>query len=314
MEARVFLEEEFFEALDKFEPQTGLGVIDTKSENKNQLLKILEHSEINSPLQEKYFINLHKKLSQNYNADNWKDLSLFRAFRNGKLKLKEIDLEAANSVFLLNKTTSETSTVREEKNIISLGKNYDFLTSPSPRSFGSKSVDEQMQGIECIRHRCRNVILIDPYIFVDHDNLEPKIPNLITFLKELFIDNAQSLCFLSIITTNEDNNNKFNSKITEISDGMNNANLNISVYGHSKGLFNSNRHVITDYSIMDYQHLFDRKASVSVSFLYDGEISNNFLRVQELKQQIIRNYNKDPEKMGIYIRKFGDILENNLLK
>jgi hypothetical protein len=292
-----------------------MGVVDITSENKNQLLKILDESEIISPVNKKYFINLHKKLSQNYSPDNWKDFSFFRAFRNGKLKINDINLESSNSIFLLDKEQENINEINDEKNVISLGKQYDFKHPVSPKSFASKVVDKEMQGIECIKHRCRNVIIIDPYIFEDQPNLQPKIPNLIKFLLELYLNNGSANCFLSIITNHQDNDAKFNSKIQEISAGIKNPNLQISVYAHDKPHFRNNRHVITDYSIIDYQHLFDRDdASISMSFLYDGNVSDNFTRVQILKAKIISNFKKDPAKMGVYTRKFGDILENNLLK
>lgn len=315
MEAKVYLEDEFFEALENFSPQTGLGVVDEKSQNRNQLLQILEHSIINiSPLKKKYFINLHKKLTQNYKPETYKDFSLFRAFRNNKLKLADINFESSNSIFLLNKTEEEVKKINKENNIISVAKSYDFKTSISPNSFASKFINNKMDGVECIKHRCKNVVLVDPYIFEDSPNLTPKMPNLITFLKELYLDNTTSPCFLSIVTNNKDNDGLFNSKINQILSGLSNVNLSISVYAHDKPHFNNNRHVLTDYSIIDLQHLFDRDASISANYLYDGNVSDNFDRAKILKTKIIEKYNNDPEKMGLNTRKFGDILENNLLK
>jgi hypothetical protein len=90
--------------------------------------------------------------------------------------------------------------------------------------------------------------------------------------------------------------------------------LSISVYAHDKPHFNNNRHVLTDYSIIDLQHLFDRDASISANYLYDGNVSDNFDRAKILKTKIIEKYNNDPQKIGVSTRKFGDILENNLLK
>ena len=90
MEARVYINEEFFNAFNNFESTQTLGSIDIKTENKNQLINILSNSEINSPISKKYFINLHKKLSQNYKPNNLKDIILFRAFRNNKLKINDI--------------------------------------------------------------------------------------------------------------------------------------------------------------------------------------------------------------------------------
>jgi hypothetical protein len=315
MEARVFIEEDFFETFQKFQPTKGLGVEDITTENKNQLINILSSSELNSPVPKKYFINLHKKLKQNYKPDNLKDYIFFKAFRNNKFKIKETEFNASNSIFLLGKTYQEIMPLCEENNIISQGSDYDFQDPIIPKSFASKLVDKNMNGIECIKHRCRNVIVIEPYIFEDQPKFEPKTPNLIRFLKELYLHNDKTQCHLSIITTEQDNDVKFKSKIKQIADGLGNINLDISIYTHKKGLFQNNRHFITDYSIIDSQHLFDRDgASVSVNFLYHGDINANFLRVQKLKEQILFNYSKDPIKMGVYTRKFGDILNNPLFQ
>lgn len=315
MEAKVYIDEEFFTTLSNFSSKPILGKVDLKTENKNQLINILNNSKINSPISKRYFINLHKKLTQNYNPDNLKDLILFNAFRNNKLKIQAPELEASNSVFLLEKCSQDITALCEENNVISLGLDYDFQSSITPKSFASKLVDKKMNGIDCLNHRCRNVIIIEPYIFEDQHDFEPKIPNLIVLLKELYLHNDKSKCFISIITNNQDNDLKFKSKIKEIEEGLKNSKLEISVYAHDKGLFNNNRHFITDYSIIDTQHLLDRDdASVSVNYLYDGDINLNFLRVQKLKDKIISNFKKDPEKIGVYTRKFGDILKNPLLK
>lgn len=313
MEPRVYIDDEFFNAFDNFEPSDGMGIEDKPTENKNQLINILLNSEINSPISKKYFINLHKKLKQNYKADNLKELILFNAFRSNKLKMNAPEFNSSNSIFLTEKFSKDVIQICEEYNIIGIGKDYNFKSAIVSKSFASKVVDKNMNGIECAKHRCRNVIIMEPYMFEDQHNFEPKIPNLLLLLKELYLDNDKTNCFLSIITNKQDNNAKFNSKIQQIRDGMGNVNLEVSVYAHREGLFHNNRHFITDYSIIDSQHLFDRDdASVSVNYLYDGDINSNFLRVQKLKDKILLNYNKDPEKMGVYTRKFGNILNNPL--
>lgn len=313
MEAKVYINEEFFEVFENFKATQRIGGIDISTENKNQLINILNSSQINSPISKKYFINLFKKLKQNYNPDNLKDYILYQAFRNQKLKRGEINLDSSNSVFLLNKNSADIEGLCENKNVITKGIEYDFQLPVSPRSFASKVVDKKMVGIDCVKHRTRNLIIIDPYIFEDQHNFEPKIPNLIILLKELYLDNDNTNCFLSIITNKQDNNAKFKSKIEQIRDGIGNVNLEISVYAHNEGLFKNNRHFITDYSIIDSQHLFDRDdASVSVNYLYEGEIQANFLRVQKINDKIIANFKNDPEKMGLFTRKFGNILKNPL--
>lgn len=315
MEAKVYLEEEFFEALDNFSPQAGIGIIDNKSENKNQLVSILEDSRITSPVKTKVIVNLHKKLKQNYIADNWKDFCLFRSFRNNKLTVGDIDLNSSNSIFLLKELEKDIGTINTNNNIIAIGKEYKFATPVSPKSFASRIVDRNMQGIECIKHRCRNIVLIDPYIFEDQPNFEPKIPNLILFLDQLYQNNSNVRCHLSIITNKMDNDVLFQRKIREIETGLSGVQLDVSVYAHDKPHFNNNRHVITDYSIIDYQHLFDRDdASISVNYLYDNNVSDNFLRARDLKDKIIEYYRNAPQKVGLITYKFGDILQNNLLK
>lgn len=315
MEAKVYLEEEFFEALDNFSTQTSIGVIDSKSENKNQLINILEDSRITSPVKTKVIVNLHKKLSQNYSPNNWKDFCLFRAFRNNKLIQSEIDLTSSNSIFLLKELEKDIDAINISNNIIAIGKEYKFIYPVSPKSFASRIVDRNMNGIECIKHRCRNIVLIDPYMFEDQPNFEPKIPNLILFLDQLYQNNSNVECYLSIITNKMDNDALFERKIKEIKTGLSSIKLDISVYAHQKPHFNNNRHIITDYSIIDYQHLFDRDdASISVNYLYDNNVSENFLRAKYLKDKIIKYYKEDPKKVGLITLKFGDILQNNLLK
>lgn len=315
MEAKVYIEDGFFTAFDNFQLESSIGEPDVKSENRNQLIKIFQHSEINAPLAKKVVIQLHKKLSQNYKPSTVKESIYYRAFRNNKLKLNTINLEDSGSIFLLDKQNVEVERIILEKNVFSKGANYDFKTSISPKTFACCPVDKRMNGIERLNHRCRNVVIIDPYLFCDQHNFEPKIPNLLILLKELYLDNANTDCNLSIITNSEDNNAKFERKINEIKAGLDNVNLKISVYGHREGLFNNNRHFITDYSIIDVQHLLDRdNASISVNYLYDGDVESNFKRVKILIDKIILNYRRDPAQMGLFKRKFGNLLENNLLK
>ncbi|MFC4691266.1 hypothetical protein ACFO5T_12580 [Dokdonia genika] len=315
MGPRVYIEEEFFSAFNNFESEQIMGNVDSSAENKNQLLNILNNSEINSEIPKKYFINLHKKLSQNYRPDNIKDLIFYRAFRNQNLKIKELNLDSPNSVFLLDKCLNETKYICETNNVIGVSKDYNFKLPIIPKTFASKEVDRNMNGIDCIRHRCRNVIIVEPYLFQDQHNFEPKTPNLIKLLKELYLDNDETNCYLSIITNMQNNDGKFKSKIKQIIDGVGNANLEVSVYAHNEGLFKNNRHFITDYCIIDVQHLFDRdEASISANYLYDGDISSNFLRVQKLRGKIIKCFNEDPEKMGVFTKKFGNILNNPLFK
>ena len=72
---------------------------------------------------------------------------------------------------------------------------------------------------------------------------------------------------------------------------------------------------MTDYSIIDLQHIFDRdNASVSCDFLYDYNIKDSFERINKLLENIRNNYNAVPTSIGKITNKFGDILENGLFE
>ncbi len=114
---------------------------------------------------------------------------------------------------------------------------------------------------------------------------------------------------------NPENNGKVEAKIKSIEEGIGNPKLKISVYAHKEGLLKNNRYLITDYSIIDFQHLFDRDdASISFSSLYDGEIIKNFIRVNNILEKIKNDYNKTPINIATIKYKFGNILDNGLFE
>ena len=315
MRARVFLEDNFFNAFNNYQANTSIHDIDNKTENKNRLIDILNNSEIHLPISEREVIKIHKKLSKDYIPSDAREYYIFRAVRNQRLKLSPINKNKPYSLFLLDKCDAEITNFNELNNSIGAGINYDFENPISPRSFASKVVDKEMNGIEVIKHRCRNIIVVDPYLFDDLERKEPKIPNLIKLLNELYIANINLVCHLSLLVTNPENDTKINTKINLIKSGINNPNLNISVYAHKKNLFDNNRHILTDYSIIDLQHIFDRdNASISCDFLYDYNIKDSFDRINKLIENIRDNYNAVPTSIGTITNKFGNILDNGLFE
>lgn len=313
MRARIYLEDNFFNVFNNYQPSGLLQDIDYTTENKNQLVNILKNSEFNISISNREVIKIHKKLAQNYQTSDPRELFLFMAVRNQKLFLNPINNDKPYSLFLLDKIDADINTLNESNNLISVGVNYNFQNSISPKSFASKLVDRQMNGIDVINHRCKNILILDPYLFDDRPNMEPKIPNVIKLLNELYINNNNANCHLSIVTDNPNNNNLITAKIQSIHDGLNNPNLIISVYCHSNGKFKNNRHIITDYSITDCQHIFDRDdASISCDFFYDGEINSSFTRVNDLLKKIRNSYSNDPTNMGVITLKFGNLLDNGL--
>lgn len=315
MKARIYLEDNFFNAFKNYQVSQNDLENDPKAENKNRLADILNQSEIHLPISDRDVIKLHKKLSQNYAPSDAREYYIFRAIRNNRLKLSQINQNKPYSLFFLDKTDGEISIFNHNNNLIGIGVNYNFEKPVVPKSFASRVVDKEMVGIDVIKHRCRNILIIDPYLFEDREKMIPKIPNVIKLLKELYFDNINSNCHLSLLINNPENNGKVEAKIQAIFDGMNNPNLQISVYAHKEGLFRNNRHIITDYSIIDCQHIFDRDdASISFSSLYDGEINNSFIRVNNLLEKIRDNFKSDPDHKGLIKYKFGNILDNGLFE
>lgn len=315
MRARIYLEDNFFNAFNNYQASQNILESDTKTENKNRLIDVLKISEIHLPISEREVIKIHKKLRQNYVPTDFREYYIFLAVKNNRLKLGPINVNKPYSLFFLDKCDADITSFNELNNSFGVGVNYDFESPITPRSFASKVVDKEMNGIEVINHRCRNIIVIDPYLFEDLDNKKPKIPNLIKLLNELYIDNISSICHLSLLVTNPENDNKIKAKISLISNGINNPNLSISVYAHKKNLFDNNRHILTDYSIIDLQHIFDRdNASVSCDFLYDYNIKDSFERINKLLENIRDNYNAAPTSIGTITNKIGNILDNGLFE
>lgn len=314
MRARVFLEDNFFNVFDNFYANGNIHESDSKTENKNRLVDILNNSEIHLEITTKEVIKIHKKLNQNYSASNAKEYYLFRAVRNNKLKINTVSLDKPYSLFFLDKIDNEITSFNQSNNLMALGVDYSFDYPIIPKTIASVEVNKEMVGIDSINHRCRNAVIIDPYLFEDQPKKEPKIPNIIKFLKEIYFDNTNSDCHLSILINNPENNGKIESKIKAIKEGINNPKLKISVYAHREGLLDNNRHIITDYSIIDTQHLFDRDASISFSSLYDGEVNKNFIRVNNLLEKIKNDYIKTPVNIATIKYKFDDILDNGLFE
>lgn len=312
MRARVFIEDNFFNTFNNYQVSQNTFEKDYNTENKNRLVDILNNSEINLPISDKEAVKIFKKLRQNHVPSDFREYYLFKAIRNNRLKLNPIDQKKPYSLFFLDKIDSDITTFSDLNNLISVGVNYNFEKPIIPKSFASWEVNKEMVGINAINHRCRNVLIIDPYLFEDQPKMEPKIPNVIKLLRELYFDNLNSDCHLSMLINNHENNGKVEAKIKAISEGINNPNLKISVFVHKQGLLNNNRYLITDYSITDCQHLFDRDASISFASLYEGEINKSFMRVNNLLEKIKMDFSKTPNNIGTIKYKFGNILDNGL--
>jgi len=316
MEAKVYIERDFFKVFDDFKANPNPFEIDIKTENKNKLLRIFNEVTLNlsgneiEPL--KIIKKLHKITSEGNKPSTYEEYILLKAYRNGNIMFNGINFDSTNSLFFLDKSNEEIKTLTEEKNINCIGTEYNFEKKIIPATFAHKPCDINMKGLglELLKHKCRNIILIEPYIFKDSETA--KRANLCTLIKELF-QNTKEKCYLSIITKqNEGGKDKLYKKIiSEIKESLNLYDLELSVFIPEKDKFNSNRHLITDYSISDLQHLFDRdNATISCEFLYNNDILKNF----EIINNLFKRIKDEIKNNGTNAIRYGNILENPLLK
>ncbi|MEP6803313.1 MAG: hypothetical protein ABI892_02235, partial [Flavobacterium sp.] len=101
MRARIFIEDNFFNAFNNYQANVSIHDKDIKTENRNQLIDILKHSEFHLPISNREAVKIHKKLTQNYQTTDTREFLLFRAIRNGRLFLNPIDNSKPYSLFLL---------------------------------------------------------------------------------------------------------------------------------------------------------------------------------------------------------------------
>jgi hypothetical protein len=321
MEPTVYLEVNFLDRFDLVQKdESTITPVDIVTENKNQLAKVLTNSLlVCADISDKEVKNIFKKNGSTSKPTTHRELFLSIALRKGKFSKLESDYSDAGAIYLLDKNSEECKKIELEHNVICRGNDHDFSDNIIPKTIGTVHIDQNMNGIEAIEHRCRNMILLDPHIFedTDTDNYEPKIPNLVRFLKVLNLNNNSTKCHLSIITKNPESDPLVNKKIKAIKDGLGNQELEISVFCHKKkNEFEGNRRFITDYALMDAQHIFDRdNASLSANFMFDGDnIKRNYNEVNEFLDRIKVTYNKNVRKIGFVTYKFQNILNNQLFK
>jgi hypothetical protein len=212
------------------------------------------------------------------------------------------------------------------KNALIKGTNYNFkdsfFKSPLRTEFNK---DMSAEDISNTYHLCKNIVLIDPYIFADDFK---KSDSLFNFLESCFsFNNKQVLKYITIVSSFPTDGKDLvqNKKIEEfrkrIADKFNMNMENISVLRLLQDEFNGNRHLITDYALMDLQHILDREGVVSGLFLYNNDIDENFIKANKLIDKIKKlnqNYTEKHETAASNSLKhnrfkFGDISNNPLL-
>jgi hypothetical protein len=267
----------------------------------------------------KEMINKIFKSNDGTNIDSYEELLFKRLWKQCNNLIIDSNLPDFNEsiLYLLNSDEQNNLEKANLSNCYTKDQNDSFLEYPLPNSVVGLYVDEKMNGIEKIAQRSRNVVVVDPYLFVDSVNKEKKIPNIVTFLKQMGLDNSNINCLFSAIVMYENDTNFINKKIQEIIDLIGNPKLEVSVYAIKKSnkskFMGANRYFITDYCFGEYQHIFDRIGSISVNFFHENS-KFDFKTMDYCISEIQKNYKKDAEKIGLIQQKFGDILENPLLK
>ena len=125
---------------------------------------------------------------------------------------------------------------------IVLGK--DFLEFPFylHHTFAGELTNAIIHQVDKIKHPCKSLVIIDPYLFEDDERHEPKIPNLIHFLTQLIPDGLSQKFEIDIITSNKKNIN-FQYKFSQIMEGFQNR-ISLHVYTPHK-IDESDRFLIT---------------------------------------------------------------------
>lgn len=293
----------------------------------------------------KNIITQAKTIYTNYSKEDFIQLKL-KANKVSENNLEAIwinKLMSSNKGIVLNSEKyfdeKKSSTIRflgnvdcanetKEKNIITRGTNYnfeeDFFKNPLRSVFDKKMNSEDNSNTF---HHTKNIILIDPYIF---SNNFKKGNSLVNFLDTCFnFKNNNIEKHLTLITdcpTDIKNidyvENKIVLKYLEfLSNELNISKENLTLLRHVGKKFEGNRHLITDYALIELQHVFQEDNSpITGLFLYNDNIDANFNQVNYLIKRIIDLHNDsdikyedaaDPKVKHSNL-KFGNILNNPL--
>jgi hypothetical protein len=315
MYPNIFVSEGFFENFDneyKKIPQSNVYSVNLEDENKiksiSRIRDLLMASNIYSDISDKAVVKYHAKQFGTYN--NLKDLIFHRIikdsnFANGRklvIRQQKSDCNKSGFCYFTNQDTSDCINESKQNGKIVLGK--DFLKTPFylENTFASESTDETIYQIEKSKHPCTGLVIIDRFLFQDDPGRSKKIPNLISFLNELITKELVNPFEVDIITQNDSKNQLFNSKFEEISKAFQNK-LSLHIYAPSRLNQESDRYLITNYSIFSIGHPFDRDTNVSCGFYPSNESKDDIKASYKLwseKVQLALDVIKNtPKSMGL---------------
>ncbi len=316
MYPNIYVSEDFFDNVDiewSKIPQTSIYSTNLEDEDKrkslNRIKDLMLTSNIYSDITDKSLVKYHTKQFGTYN--NFKDLILNTAikdssYKNGRnlnIRNELKDYNKNSFCFFTNYDYSECNEKSQEIGKIIVGR--DFLNSSFylNNTFATESTDEKIHQISKSKHPCKNLIIIDKYLFDDASSRLPKIPNLLLFLKELIPPKFKGKFQIDIITENKSNDRLFESKINQILEAFSN---NLSLHVYAPGTINqeNDRYLITNYAVFSVGHPFDRNTNVSCNFYPSNnsinDIKNSFHIWREKIELALDIINKTPKTIGLY--------------
>jgi hypothetical protein len=165
-------------------------------------------------------------------------------------------------------------------------------------SFPVEQTQKDLSKLDKLFHPCNSLVIIDPYLFTSFDK---KKPYLFAFLKKIIPETLKKTFELDIIVKNKDRYNEVSYARNQILAEFNNISLHIY---HTKELNDneSDRYLITNYSLISVGHPFDRESN----------ISSNFFPSNSNENLVIQSYNTRFKKLE-FIKKIIDKTPNELI-
>ncbi|MFT4646101.1 MAG: hypothetical protein ACI8ZX_002526 [Planctomycetota bacterium] len=316
MISKVFLSDDFLSHLVNKFNDLNIKITDVEIPsnklNYQKIKQIISKSNLYLPYTGKEVVELIRK-----NENPIKTMFLNSLIKNTSNKYYDQKADFSNSSTVYFVGDENCTNISINHNVLCKGSNYnfegDFFKSPL-RTIFDKNMDSDDNSNTF--HYCKNIILIDPYLFSAGFK---KQQSLINFLDTCFNyknENAdKNLTLITEFPTKGGDcvkNKILNNYLINLSVKLKIKKENITLLRHVGNEFQGNRHLITDYALMDLQHVFDRDDGVVTGlYFYNENIENNFEQANVLISKIKDLYNVTNEE---YSEAADTALRHNKLK
>ncbi len=273
----LFISDIFFDSLDKTRKELeGFSMLDNVDDKRKSFSRVKDLFEMGN-----IYTNIKKETILKYkeNIDGQtKDIKHYILKlilkEDGYQNKRELECEKniedcilSNFCFFIDKNHEDCENLSQLEGKIIVGE--DFLNSSFylEQTFAGESTDENTIQVDKIRHPCTSLVIIDRYLFIDDDRRPNKIPQFISFLKNIIPSELSKPFEVDIIIENKQKNiiNKYNQILKDFSN-----NISLHIYAVNKKNFfdydESDRYLITNYSVINIGHPWDRKTFISCNF------------------------------------------------